>query len=138
MTLTERVGVGLARRIDRRRVLARWATMASGTVAAWAVQGSGALAQTGCPVSAYSSDCYCKYPRNRQCTRVKQGSPSSCDGYRCGDNCRPQPNAYTSTGGCWCSKTCEGNGPNGEDGYYVCCDCQCRGGSCGCSTFVQV
>ena len=128
MAVVERVGEALARRLDRRRVVGRAAAAAFGAVAAWAVEGIGAPGALALTCSVYSSSCHCNYPRNRQCDRLKHGS---CNGSQCGGGCRPQPNAYTNSGGCWCTQTCNG-------GYYECCDCQCPGGSCGCSKFVPV
>jgi hypothetical protein len=141
MTMIERVGEGLARRINRRRGLNRAGSLVFGLVAAFAVDGLGrpaATAQRGCSFVT-EGDCSCNLPNQTLCSAIKK---SYCDGARCGQGCRylteddPPTGVYPT--GCWCSATCR---YGDKRGYYQCCDCRCGAGRstlCGCRRFVRV
>ena len=138
MTVIERAGEGLARRIDRRRGVSRAASLVFGLVAAFAVDGLAgpvATARRGCSFTT-PGDCSCNLPNQTWCGRIKA---SYCNGAACGKGCRylteddPPTGVYPT--GCWCSATCRyGN----KRGYYQCCDCNCHGQQCGCQRFIEV
>lgn len=123
MTMIERTGEGLARRISRRHLLNRWAAAAFGAAAAWAVEGihvRSALARR-CLITD-NEHCRCRYDIAPACS----GNIESCRLDR----------SYYSTG-CWCTLTCWYGG--NRCGHHVCCDYLCPGfdGQCIRDAFVQ-
>lgn len=126
MTMVERFGEGLARRMDRRRVLRRSAVAAFGLASAWAVEGFAAPAEVAQTCAATSSRDQCNLPGVGSCGR------KGCNGAACKGACKLDTSWYET--GCWCTLTGP-TGPNGAQGYYTCCDCRCNGQrrSCGCS-----
>lgn len=130
MTLVERVGEGLARRLNRRQTLQRAAVAAFGAVAAWTVEGfrgNGALADH-CGVT--TDDCACRPPQGLYCDGL---DPSFCAGAACSGGCY-YDESYRYAGACWCSAICRYDG--GAAGHYQCCDCNCYGQQCACREFI--
>jgi hypothetical protein len=129
MTTFERTAEGLARRIDRRRLLNRVSAAVFGVVAAWAVEGVGGSGALAIACAATSSQCRCNLPNGRSCGKF-------CSGSLCKGACKFDTSYYST--GCWCTLTCD-NGGLGS-GYYECCDCTCNGQrrTCGCERFVAV
>ncbi len=121
MSVVERVGESLARRVNRRRFLGRSAASVFGVVAAWAVAGGGSRSALASHCATTSSECQCHPPGGRFC------SGSQCSGADCGSGCTLYRGFYDT--GCWCTLTCNG-------GHYRCCDCQCGDTLCGCAEFV--
>jgi hypothetical protein len=131
VTLVERVGEGLARRLNRRQTLKRAAVATFGAVAAWTVEGfrgNGALADH-CGIVT-EGDCTCTPPEGLYCNGL---DPSFCDGSDCSGGCA-WDESYRYAGACWCSAICLYSG--GEAGYYHCCDCNCYGRQCACREFI--
>jgi hypothetical protein len=140
MTVVERVGEGLARRVSRRSGLSRGLSLVFGVAAAFATDGlraPGASAQRGCAFVTQGDES-CNFPNGRSCRAIRQ---AFCDGSRCSGGCRyltddDPPNGIYPTG-CWCTATTR---RAGKRGHYKCCDCGCpsAGGEveCGCRTFV--
>ena len=137
MSLLERAGEGLARRMNRRKVVRRTAAAIFGSVAAWSVKGMRGSAQLA-DYCTYveQGECACDPPYDQYCTDL---DPSYCDGPNCGSGCTVDE-TYWTVGGCWCSATCQYSDDNGNPliGYYKCCDCDCYGTSCSCRQFQQV
>ena len=129
MSVVERVAEGLARRTNRRQALKRTAAAVFGLVAAWAVEGIGMPGALASHCRYTSQDTQCHYPGGIDCRSLRDGS-GNCDGERCANKCRIERSWYAETG-CWCTQ------PDGTGGYYVCCDCKCRGVRCGCSRWVS-
>ena len=132
MTLVERVGEGLARRLNRRQTLKRAAVAVFGSVAAWTVEGfrgKSALAQQCGFVT--EGNCSCSPPGGTYCSGI---DPSFCAGSACSGGCA-YDESYRYAGACWCSATCQYDG--GESGYYHCCDCNCYGQLCACREFIS-
>ena len=113
MTLVERVGEGLARRLNRRQTLKRAAVAVFGSVAAWTVEGfrgNSALADH-CGIVT-EGDCTCNPPEGLYCNGL---DPSFCAASQCaggGDYAA----SYRDAGGGWCRALCADSG--GEFGYY--------------------
>ena len=132
MTLVERVGEGLARRLNRRQTLKRAAVAVFGSVAAWTVEGfrgnSGLAQQCG---FVTEGTCTCTPPEGLYCSGM---DPSFCAGSACSGGCA-YDETYRYAGACWCSATCQYDG--GESGYYHCCDCNCFGQLCACREFIS-
>lgn len=130
MTLVERVGEGLARRLNRRQTLKQAAVAVFGAVAAWTVEGfrgDGALADH-CGV--VTDNCSCSPPQGLYCDGL---DPSFCAGAACSGGCY-YDESYRYAGACWCSAMCGYDG--GVVGHYQCCDCDCYGQLCACREFV--
>ncbi len=129
MSWVERVGEGLVRRMDRRRLLRRAGASVFGLVAAWTVEGvamPSALA-SHCSRVDYGQ-CTCHPPSGRYCRSLHW---SYCEGSRCRGGCTYDYTYYSTA--CWCTAICRYGG--GTCGYYRCCDCRCGGTRCGCSGF---
>ena len=132
MTLVERVGEGLARRLNRRQTLKRAAVAAFGAVAAWTVEGfrgNGALADH-CGIVT-EGDCTCTPPEGLYCNGL---DPSFCEASACSGGCT-YDESYRYAGACWCSAICQYEG--GALGHYQCCDCNCYGQLCACREFIS-
>lgn len=118
MMTIERIGEGLARRIDRRRFLRRSAAAIFGAAAVWAAQGirvPGASAQAGvCYVDRYDI-CSCRPLTGWYCN---DWDFRYCNGALCSGGCGYNNSVYPQA--CWCSRGC----PPGQ-GYTECCDCDC-------------
>ena len=124
MTMVERAGEVLARRLDRRKTMRRAAAATFGLVAAWATQGihpPGTLA-THCR-RVTEGDCTCNPPGGRYC--------SGCSGSRCPAGCVVDNFIYGGSG-CWCTAICD---YGSRTGYYKCCDCKCGSTQCACRKF---
>ncbi len=112
-SLEQRIAEGLARAVDRRRLLKRSVGLSFGVLAGAGV--GGAFADTAAAHtkdgSAYCSNrsgvCTCDPPHRTFC--------SGCSGHDC-----PSGYSFTDQWGyasaCWCTAGC-GNT------YYICCDC---------------
>jgi hypothetical protein len=136
MTLVERTGEQLARRIDRRQFLSRTAAAIFGTAAAFAYQGiraPRALGDGPCPWAGNPYGCHCQPLGGTYCS---SHSSSYCSGASCAGGCTVNKSIWPSTG-CWCSKNCCYNCGfvSAYCGYYTCCDCTCPFGGCTCKTF---
>lgn len=128
MAAVERIGEGLARRINRRQILQRSAAIVFGSVMAWSARGfriPGVLAfhcnhttsRCSCDVISYCPSCSPSYP-------------SSCGG---GNGCTWNYSIWGTA--CWCTATCC---YGSYSGYYECCDCRCDGVTlCQCARFVS-
>lgn len=143
MTLAEKAGERLARRMHRRQFINRVAAAAFGAVAAWSVEGIRGHSALAHHCSVTSNSCGCTPPvvgDRRYCT---QWSASYCSGATCSGGCTP---AYApalsggylpSTGGCWCTLDCCSGG---NKGHWKCCDCWCQHQgqtkACGCRAYV--
>lgn len=80
MTTIERMGEGLARRIDRRRFLRRSAAAIFGAAAVWAAQGirvPGASAQAGVCYDYKRDQCYCNPLGGWYCNQRIAMAPSA-------------------------------------------------------------
>jgi hypothetical protein len=131
MTLVERVGEGLARRLNRRQTLKRAAVAVFGAVAAWTVEGfrgNSALADHCAVVT--EGDCTCNPPEGLYCNGL---DPSFCEASACSGGCY-YDESYRYAGACWCSAVCLYS--DGQPGYYQCCDCDCYGQLCACREFI--
>lgn len=131
MSMVERLGEGVARRMDRRRFLTRAATGTFGAVAAWTVQGLGASPAFAAVCSHTSSRCSCTPCANVHCRAL---NTSYCSGSACAGGCSYNYNCGYPDTACWCTETCCGP----PAGYYQCCDCLCPGNrACSCRKFVR-
>jgi len=125
----ERIGEGLARRVDRRRFLRRSAGAVFGFAAAWSVHGFGAPGALAGYCDYFSSSCYCSPPGYGYCSSSDYCNGSYCNTAYCSYDTSDWP------GGCWCTQGCDFG--QGSCGYYRCCDCDCPDGFCGCSAFTN-
>jgi hypothetical protein len=135
MTMVERVGEGLARRLNRRQAVKRAAAAVFGMIAAWTVEGiraPGALASHCALVS--TGDCTCDPAYGIYCKRLNE---SYCAGSACAGGCYYDETFWP--GACWCSAICQYSSQYGTPliGYYQCCDCNCYGQQCACRQFLQ-
>lgn len=136
MTVVEKLGERLARRMDRRRLVSRSAAAMFGLVAAWATEGirpRGALAYHCSLID--TGRCYCRPVNNTYCTNIGTDAAHNCVGADCySGHCTRDLSGYPSNNGCWCTQGCN---YGSTCGYYQCCDCICHGIYCGCRQFVS-
>lgn len=132
MATIERLGEGLARRMDRRHVLKRTAAAVFGVTAAFATRGFSPDRALASACGAYDTGCYCNPAGGTYCTAYDY---NYCSGANCNTPCSAYTRVYPYTGGCWCTTGC--NYGSGTCGYYMCCDCSCPEGLCGCRQFVN-
>ena len=132
MMWVERVGEGLARRLNRRMALKRAAVAVFGAVAAWTVEGFRGNSALADHCGIVTGDCACSPPEGLYCNGL---DPSFCAGAACSGGCY-YDESYRYAGACWCSAICQYEG--GAYGHYQCCDCDCYGQLCACREFVPV
>lgn len=136
MTVVERAGEVLVRRLDRSAFLRKSAATIFGFTAAAAVQGifaPRALANA-CQTTLTASGCKAPGTNGYWCANI--------DGSCIGGNCDTRVCTYDTTyewhtTACWCTDTrCYDCSTGGYCGYWHCCDCKCGGTLCGCRGFV--
>lgn len=98
MALIERMGEGLARRMDRRRLLRRAAGAVFGMTTAIAIKGFRPDRAFASSCGAYDQGCYCNPPNGTYCTAY---SYDYCYGASCNTSlCSVNLSSYPDTGGC--------------------------------------
>lgn len=125
----------LAREVDRRRFL-RIIADATFLGAAWL-----ALDWRNVPIALGSHTactrssplCGCSPPGGNLC------GGGQCNGADCAGGCTPSGCGGwdSSSHFCWCTQICCAGPGIPETGYYICCDCNCSGTCCLCSTHVN-
>lgn len=125
MSIVERSGEELARRVSRRRFLLKSATTIFATAAAFT------LDFPRVP-SAHASNC-----ANQGTNPTCVGTPCAagkCSGTACTGGCSADNTVHHTTN-CWCTPTSCYNcdSPNRYCSYFTCCDCNCGGSLCLCS-----
>lgn len=125
--VVEQLGESLARRVARRQFLKGAAAVIFGAVTAWGSEGFRVSGVRAGECYTTQSDYGCSPPFGRYC------ASGNCSGSDCvSPQCRPDFDAEWPTA-CWCTlESCDGS----YLGYFVCCDCYCPGGACGCAQFV--
>lgn len=125
MAILNRSSEAIARFIDRRRFLKRVATtiFSATTAAVISLDQTLSAHAWGCPVGNHDPACTCNPLGAIYCHQIGE----HCNGYKCPDGCKTYTGFWNN--GCWCSKSCN---HNGTLQYYVCCDCDCKAGPCGC------
>lgn len=118
----------LARQIDRRRFLRTVAEVTFAILATSLLNWPNVSIASHNACTRTSPSCRCSPPcQTNYCPADK------CSGEICTNGCTP-----SSCGGydeqshsCWCTAICcpPDNGAT-EPGYWICCDCNCPGGSC--------
>lgn len=127
MKSTATVAESVARRLDRRTFLKKGAmgvfAIATG-IAAQGIAMPRAKADGPCPNSSETASC--DPPGGIYCTQWNSGY---CNGAACAGGCSPWLGAYSGNG-CWCTSiSCN---VSCNCWYYMCCDCSCPNGLCGC------
>lgn len=127
MSAIQRMGEELARAINRRTFLRQTSAAIFAIATAGAVNlipGSKAAAYGTCPwcpvTNCDTGDTACDFP---------WGYCSNCSGHNCGSGCSIDKGTHGN--GCWCTAWSSVGGC--YNGYYICCDCNCGGNTCGCS-----
>lgn len=117
---------GLARKVSRRRFLARGVTGVGATIAATTL-----MEFEGMP-AARASTCGCSPPRGVFCGGCQNANSVTCPA-GCSVCTRGQCSGCIYTSGYWVG--CSGQGTCGN-GYNVCYDCKCGScsGTCGCGS----
>lgn len=136
MSLVERSGEILARRVNRRRFLVRAAAVTFATATGIAVtlpKSPSAFAALGdCYGSPQTPPCD---PPGYYCTHY---SSSYCNGAACSGGCNYDTFDYPTA--CWGTTVQCANCRTVEPYcyHYKCCDCSCPGGvTCGCSQYIE-
>jgi hypothetical protein len=128
MGFVTRTGESIARLTDRRQFLRSGALTLFGLAAASALELGRPTSALAATCQSTSSYCNCNPPNGTYC------AGSNCSGADCSGSCSFRYSPYSQTA-CWCTLDCCYNGGH-LSGYYVCCDCNCPSGACGCHSFV--
>lgn len=135
MSVVDRAGESVARKVDRRSMISRGAAGLFGAVAAWTVSGFKAPPALARTCTTQSSSCACA-PIGSFCNTIRS---EFCYKGACSGGCRFYDEIYAPTG-CWCTRNCCYRRRNGNRvcGYYKCCDCKCPDRvQCSCKHFVK-
>lgn len=139
MTIVNRSGELLARKINRRGFLARAATVtfaaAAGFSATFPRMPSALAAQGDCATT--TTDTGCGPPNNFFCSSY---NASYCNGALCAGGCQYDDQDWATA--CWCTTTVciDCHTPEPVCYHYKCCDCKnCPGiiKPCGCSEYIE-